>query len=863
MPRFITDRIGTLKLYARVGTRARKLRSQYGLTVLRAILRQEYQARDELLRSAISCRKDMGTYDKCDYLYTKRLRENLIAHEHTVCRERLEKKLRCLKVEQLEQLVDAGFENCERLETGEQKERVTCLDAELTSSETSMLSKGPKFVVARGQVEAEEIRMIESEIEAAACGLRRRFAETSSEQQKDRDKSDQNPVSDTQNDEVRPILQQVKVRKLARTNPSVTQPERLDAVTEGQICIVKDKVLSVYRRYRQTEVNITREESQALRELKKKAVVIKCSDKSKSMVVTSTEEYCKKAATILDDSSNYERTDMTAQKLEERVANHLKGISNLKKNLPGAIYSGLFPCDTKLPEFYGLPKIHKPGAPLRPVVAAFDGPLSALSILLERILHQLLKFVPAHIWNTEDAMKSLRVAFPDLAVPEGTIIFSMDVVGLYPSIPVADGIEAVMEKLDECQDRIDTLGLTARDIKRMLELVLQNNYFRFGEVVYRQKTGVAMGNHLAPPLAIVFMDRLEHRMLQTAEIKPEFYNRYVDDILSGWTHGEEDLVKFIEHCNSQHPNIRFTWEKTCDNNPISFMDTSISINNGCIEYELYQKPSDSGVNLNYTSAIPFSQKMAVATSQFRRAIARSSTEEGQERSCRKIAHLLRCNEFPPEAIAKAARAANRPAKKKAERTQQSLYLPFRSDSLKKQVDSIIKKSRLPLRVVYRNGPTVKNHLIRSALKQPGCAVREKYARYKNLERKPRGRPPDDCISCQAGLAPGSCARRGVVYSMRCNLCGEEYVGETMQTVRQRFGEHHFQARNRKEETPWGEHMRKKHPGVTLDKAPVFGNCRIIADAPQATTRKIREAVEIRDRKPAVNRVGGWRIAKTT
>ena len=94
---------------------------------------------------------------------------------------------------------------------------------------------------------------------------------------------------------------------------------------------------------------------------------------------------------------------------------------------------------------------------------------------------------------------------------------------------------------------------------------------------------------------------------------------------------------------------------------------------------------------------------------------------------------------------------------------------------------------------------------------------------------------------------------GVSSSMRCNFSWErrKYLVSTTY------------ARNRKEATPWGEHLRKKHPGVTLDKAPVFGNCRIIADAPQATTRKIREAVEIRDRKPAVNRVGGWRIAKTT
>ena len=73
-------------------------------------------------------------------------------------------------------------------------------------------------------------------------------------------------------------------------------------------------------------------------------------------------------------------------------------------------------------------------------------------------------------------------------------------------------------------------------------------------LVYRQLEGVAMGNHLAPPFAILFMDKLEQKMLATAEKKPEF----VDDCLMAWLHGEENLKEFIKHCNNQHPHIKFT-----------------------------------------------------------------------------------------------------------------------------------------------------------------------------------------------------------------------------------------------------------------------------------------------------------------
>ena len=53
---------------------------------------------------------------------------------------------------------------------------------------------------------------------------------------------------------------------------------------------------------------------------------------------------------------------------------------------------------------------------------------------------------------------------------------------------------------------------------------------------------------------------------------------------------------------------------------VSFMDLAISIGrNNLAEYELYQKPSDSAVFLNYKSAIPKYVKVSAATEQFRRA----------------------------------------------------------------------------------------------------------------------------------------------------------------------------------------------------------------------------------------------------
>ena len=80
--------------------------------------------------------------------------------------------------------------------------------------------------------------------------------------------------------------------------------------------------------------------------------------------------------------------------------------------------------------------------------------------------------------------------------------------------------------------------------------VMNSSYFKFDDAVYKQRHGVAMGNHLAPPFAIVFKDKLERKMLITAQKAPEFFDRYVDDCLMAWTHGEEELLEFMTHIDS-------------------------------------------------------------------------------------------------------------------------------------------------------------------------------------------------------------------------------------------------------------------------------------------------------------------------
>ncbi|KAH6942785.1 hypothetical protein HPB50_010541 [Hyalomma asiaticum] len=80
------------------------------------------------------------------------------------------------------------------------------------------------------------------------------------------------------------------------------------------------------------------------------------------------------------------------------------------------------------PGFYGLPKIHKPGVPLRPIVD-FTSPLRALSSFLHKTLAPLVGNAPTYVKNSSHFVQLLS----PVSVCEDECLVSFDVVSLFTS----------------------------------------------------------------------------------------------------------------------------------------------------------------------------------------------------------------------------------------------------------------------------------------------------------------------------------------------------------------------------------------------------------------------------------------------
>ena len=91
-------------------------------------------------------------------------------------------------------------------------------------------------------------------------------------------------------------------------------------------------------------------------------------------------------------------------------------------------------------------------------------------------------------------------------LPANSILFSVDVTGLYTNIPQDDGLEFCREALESRTDK--SIPITSF-FNELLNICFKNNMFEFAGKLYKELIGTAMGIHPAPSYANIFMAKLD------------------------------------------------------------------------------------------------------------------------------------------------------------------------------------------------------------------------------------------------------------------------------------------------------------------------------------------------------------------
>nr|CAI5820872.1 unnamed protein product [Callosobruchus analis] len=264
----------------------------------------------------------------------------------------------------------------------------------------------------------------------------------------------------------------------------------------------------------------------------------------------------------------------------------------------------------ELKHLKNLPKLHKNGIPLRPIVSTIQSPFNKLSKYLKDILNNIINKNPSYIkdsWHFKEKIKNINI-------PNNYKIISLDVVSLYTNIPIDLALHIIETKWNDIEQYTN---IPLNEFKKAVEITLNSTYFIFQDKFYKQIYGCAMGSSLSSCIAQLVLEDLENQIIPNLDCQLPFFFRYVADCLTAIPNDKDNYI--LEQFHSYHPKLNFTIEIE-KYNKINFLDLTIHHNNNKMYTAWYTKHTWSGRYLNYYSQHPIAQKKSIVTGLADRAI---------------------------------------------------------------------------------------------------------------------------------------------------------------------------------------------------------------------------------------------------
>jgi predicted GIY-YIG superfamily endonuclease len=501
---------------------------------------------------------------------------------------------------------------------------------------------------------------------------------------------------------------------------------------------------------------------------------------------------------------------------------------------------------------YGLPKIHKNGVPVRPIISAIGTYNYNLAKYLDEILKPLISDKSFIIKDTFDFVNRIS----KLIVKDGEIMVSFDIVSLFTNIPTLETIEIILNRAYTDNDLFH--GMDRETLKKLLIICTQESHFQFNGKFYDQKDGVAMGSPLGPLFAIIFMDEFEHKhMERLKELGVATWMRYVDDIFSLLRDRTclENILKFI---NDQHPNIKFTTECEIENK-IPFLDTCVTRKPNGFSTKIYHKPTFTGVYLNWTSLTSRKYKISLIYCLCDRIWKICQDPNERDLEFNKLKHTLIKNEYPELVIDKEIEKfiKNRTQNTKApnevliveeqpqndEQTQQTAQ---DQDELEKTrlFEELPKPQQQPPKEKQKKYIVLpySNHKVDEFAGRLTKLVNDNF---EQVDLKIAFKAPKEI----GKMFPFKDNIRDkdmqslVVYRIKCETCGQEYIGKTERILAHRIKEHN----NPKSESAIQTH-KKENPTHQINAS----NIEILDKADNNFKLMLKEMLHINTHKPELN-----------
>ena len=525
-------------------------------------------------------------------------------------------------------------------------------------------------------------------------------------------------------------------------------------------------------------------------------------------------------------------------KEEERVVNTLQHLRNNDK-IDDNLYEKLKPIGSQPARLYGLAKAHKSSTPVRPVLSM---PGSSYYKIAQCVADWLSVVDECKI---NSSTKQVSDSLKHIKLGEDEELVSFDVSSLYTNVPV-------MEAINVCADLLYSgkYNLPPVDKETFIELakvascdVVMSTHRGY----YRQVDGLAMGSPPAPHLANGWLSKYDGIIKGDSKL----FTRYMDDILQEMKSAM--IESKLRTINTLHGNLKFTIERQTDGK-IPFLDMQITCDgNGNLSSTWYNKPTDTGLILNYHALAPRRYKRSVVSGFVHRISRACSTWKNFHESMNKAKRILERNQYPPsfydpiidETITSIVqRSISKPVVEQSQEMTEGSVEPIHRATVVESVEpteTAVSPESVPEKMIfvqYRGKCSEDYARALHKCKAPCKVVM--------TLRKLKTTMPSLKTDVDKEL------RSGTVYKIQCPSCQACYVGQTSRHILTRYKEH----------TRPSAHVRQHFDACSVDMS--FEYMEVVKSSARGEGHLLTmEALFIEELKPTMNTKDEYRSRTLT
>lgn len=494
-------------------------------------------------------------------------------------------------------------------------------------------------------------------------------------------------------------------------------------------------------------------------------------DKGNSLVVIDKSDYFERLELLLTQGPYKELTENPLSKMSQQVNNVRKAATKI---LGEFINWKLRVSNPIIPRMYALPKIHKPGRNMRPIISNINAPAYKIAKFLVDEFKKLEPFPGFSVKNQYEFVNNVK----DFHIDEDDIMVSFDIKAMFDNIPVQKAL-VYLKRWLEPQLPKEKVELFVQ----MATVCMDQNCFLANGKFYKQETGTAMGNPLSPEIANIFISYLELELKKDI-VFPRCWQRYVDDVFAIIKkHQLRRLMKLL-NCTKNKP-IEFTYEIE-DNNKLPFLDLEVTRNPSTnrLEFNIYRKSTATIRYITNDSNHSYQHKRAAFNSLTYRLVNIPLNSSNYETELNNIKDIAIKNGYNPKMVDQLVRGH----KRKKELRNISSLTPDNNSILRRSTITYYPELSQKIKRIFKRSNV---ELVEKSERKLCNLLGSTKDKVENLQKSG-------------------------IYSLKCDNCELSYIGQTRRPILTRYKEHfgHI-TKNRPEKSSVADHVISTGHSVSL------------------------------------------------